>query len=54
MGKITPNELSEPLNDFIDEKLNTEEYSLMTENKTIVGAINEIYHIIMQEELHQN
>ena len=43
MGKITPNELSEPLNDFIDEKLNTEEYSLMTENKTIVGAINEIY-----------
>lgn len=43
MGKITPNELSEPLNDFIDEKLNTEEYSLMTESKTIVGAINEIY-----------
>lgn len=43
MGKITSNELSESLNDLIDEKLNTEEYSLMTENKTIVGAINEIY-----------
>lgn len=43
MGKITPNELSESLNDLIDEKLNTEDSSLMTESKTIVGAINEIY-----------
>ena len=49
MGQITPNELSESLNDLIDEKLNIEDSSLMTGNKTIVGAINEIYHIIMQE-----
>jgi hypothetical protein len=54
MGKVTPSELSELLNDLIGEKLNTEEDSLITENKTIVGAINEIYHIVMQEELHQN
>ena len=43
MGNLTINELSNSLNDYMDEKLNTEEYSLMTENKTIVGAINEIY-----------
>lgn len=54
MGKITSNELSELLNDLIDGKLNIEESSLITENKTIVGAINEIYHIIIQEEQDQN
>ena len=43
MSKLTLNELSNSLNDYIDEKQNVEDYSLMTENKTIVGAINEIY-----------
>ena len=43
MSKLTLNELSNSLNDYIDEKQNIEDYSLMTENKTIVGAINEIY-----------
>lgn len=43
MGNLTLNELSNSLNDYVDEKQNIEDYSLMTENKTIVGAINEIY-----------
>lgn len=43
MGKITINELSNSLTDYMDEKQNVEDYSLMTESKTIAGAINEIY-----------
>ena len=43
MSKLTLNELSNSLNDYINEKQNVEDYSLMTENKTIIGAINEIY-----------
>ena len=43
MGNLTINELSNSLNDYMDEKQNMEDHSLMTENKTIVGAINEIY-----------
>ena len=43
MGNLTFNELSNSLNDYMDEKQNMEDHSLMTENKTIVSAINEIY-----------
>jgi hypothetical protein len=43
MGNLTINELSNSLNDYMDEKQNMEDHSLMTENKTIVSAINEIY-----------
>ncbi len=43
MSKLTSNELSDSLNNLINEKQDKEDYSLMTENKTIVGAINEIY-----------
>ena len=43
MSKLTLNELSASLNDFMDGKQDCQSYSLNTENKTIVGAINEIY-----------
>lgn len=43
MGNLTLNELSNSLNDYMDEMQNMEDHSLMTENKTIVSAINEIY-----------
>ena len=43
MSKLTLNELSASLNDFMDSKQDCQSYSLNTENKTIVGAINEIY-----------
>lgn len=43
MGKITIHELSNSLNNMINEKQTKNDNSLETTDKTIVGAINEIY-----------
>jgi alpha-tubulin suppressor-like RCC1 family protein len=42
MGKITINELSNSLKDYIKDKQDITDNSLETNNKTIVGAINEL------------
>lgn len=42
MGKITINELSNSLKDYIKDKQDIVDNSLETNNKTIVGAINEL------------
>lgn len=42
MGKITINELSNSLKDYIKDKQDAIDNSLETNNKTIVGAINEL------------
>jgi hypothetical protein len=43
MGKITINELSDSLKDHIDGKQDATDNLLETNNKTIVGAINELF-----------
>ena len=43
MRKITNNELSDSLNNKIDNLQDATSLELMTESKTIVGAINELY-----------
>ena len=43
MGKITINELSDSLKDHIDSKQNATDDLLETNNKTVVGAINELF-----------
>ena len=48
MSKITINELSNSLKDYIKDKQNIVDNSLETNNKTIVGAINELVQNSLQ------
>ena len=48
MGKITIHELSNSLNNMINEKQTKNDNSLETTDKTIVGAINEIYDSLVK------
>lgn len=50
MGKITINELSNSLIDHIDSKQDATNNSLETNNKTVVGAINELFSNISNKE----
>ena len=50
MGKITINELSDSLKDHIDSKQNATDNLLETNNKTVVGAINELLSNISNNE----
>ena len=51
MGKITINELSDSLKDNINSKQNATDSSLETNNKTVVGAINELFSNVSNNKL---
>ena len=51
MGKITINELSDSLKDHIDSKQDATDNLLETNDKTVVGAINELFSRMSNNKL---